>query len=612
MAGKSRTWDVAYDDDVDEFGPAGFDEEGLDAYSRNQFDETGQLRTLSLEEGEAGLEQYLVDRWLKGSMSAREVCTLAYWASAAGASGFVKKLAFRPDAPTGHFSRHLRTVLRMNQLEKEQMSISVPCYSKTEFERSLMDLPCVPVFESLARELSDTPAMATQLEHMVQSKVFPPIVTEHCLFKSSSGRSLPTVLYVDAVPISKHESLMGFWVHTLVSLRRHLCCVIRKSRLCQCGCKGWCTIWCVMHWLQWNFLALASGEYPSNMPNGATWGESSRRDRSGSPLGFTACLVAIVGDWAEFAHTFGVPNWQSNLAPCPHCCCKKHEMHEDDSLSPLVSPWPDLTHDEYDRAATTCEIHVVLDAATHREIKRNLIYEATKSGSHGRSLAVDLPEFHLRAGDRLEPSCTVPDTGAGFDEARLFPLEVTFWRVSLETRTKHRNPLYNHSIGITVALLLVDMLHCFYLGLLQGFSKDLLWELILCDSWDTQPGRNYEEQVSVSVRLLAIELLSFYDSWGDAHKGSELTRLQAFTLSMIGTRDARCLKLKGSEAKGFFFFLTTLLERRGAKLARHDVWKQAADALLLIISVTTRTGFRVPPAAFQVFAFVQEHGGNLH
>ena len=108
----NRSWDrpSVADDAFDEFEPAGFDEDGLAECGRSHHDAAGKLRTPSRAEGEAGLEEYLVERWLKGSMTAKEICTIAWWATAAGATGFVTTLSFRPDAPTGHFARHLRTV----------------------------------------------------------------------------------------------------------------------------------------------------------------------------------------------------------------------------------------------------------------------------------------------------------------------------------------------------------------------------------------------------------------------------------------------------------------------------------------------------------------------
>ena len=56
-------------------------------------------------------------------------------------------------------------------------------------------------------------------------------------------------------------------------------------------------------------------------------------------------------------------------------------------------------------------------------------------------MTADLPEYGLRAGDRLEPSKNVPDVGAFFVFIVAFPVVVLFWRATMETSARHRNPL---------------------------------------------------------------------------------------------------------------------------------------------------------------------------
>ena len=602
-------WDQPYSPE-EELDRAGFDECDLDALVAGTYDADGNLRTPSRTEGEEGLSSYLVDRWMKGHAIAREVCTISYWASAAGATGFVRTLAFRPDAPTGHFARHLKTVLRIDHVARGHMRIAVPAFNKAAFSRDTLSLPVVPVFEALARELEEDPGMQDRLQDMVDQESLPPLVTEHCLFKASKGKSLPTVLYVDGVPTTKSESLLGFWIYCLVSAKRHLVCVLRKTSLCQCGCKGWDTVWHVMKWLNWCFLALASGEYPSCKHDGKPWdAEDPRHHRGGSPLGFCACLVAVKGDWAEYCHTFGFPNRRTAASPCPHCLCTVADMHEDEGLNPTSTPWADCDQSQYDEAAARCEVHVLLDEEGHRKVKANLIYDASRTGNKGRVLSADIPELTLRAGDRLEPCDGVPVTGDGFDTASA-PVAASFWRTSAETKTKHRNPLFNSNIGITTAILLIDLLHVFYLGILQTFCMDMVWELILCDAWQVgAASRLLDTLVSTSVRLLCLELDSFYAAWHREHPGQQLTVVQHFVPSMIGSKDSRCLKLKAAETKGFFFFLVQTLARRGVCLTRPDVWSQGAGALRGIIDVLKTAPMNLSARQYQELAIGSGRGG---
>eukprot|EP00969_Alexandrium_andersonii_P127422 5631904-Alexandrium_andersonii.AAC.1 len=53
----------------------------------------------------------LIDLKQSGSLSARQTCVLAFWASKAGACGQVGKLAFPPDKEhTGGYSRHFDSI----------------------------------------------------------------------------------------------------------------------------------------------------------------------------------------------------------------------------------------------------------------------------------------------------------------------------------------------------------------------------------------------------------------------------------------------------------------------------------------------------------------------
>ena len=211
----SRSWDRPPDpvdnDEPDEFGPPGFNEDGLDAYVDGLFTPgTNERRDPTRAEGESGLSDYLVDRWLGGKMAASELCTIAFWAKAASATGFVEKLAFRPDAPSGHFTRHLRSVLKLERVENSTMTLTVPCYDKATFGRGMMDVPCIPPHEAVLEELSADPTIPDKLAGLVESNTLPPMITDHCVFKASRNTALPNVLYVDGVPFTKQTPSLAF------------------------------------------------------------------------------------------------------------------------------------------------------------------------------------------------------------------------------------------------------------------------------------------------------------------------------------------------------------------------------------------------------------------
>ena len=118
----------------------------------------------------------------------------------------------------------------------------------------------------------------------------------------------------------------------------------------------------------------------------------------------------------------------------------------------LRTAFKDVTQEDYDEAVQTCEQKRQITKIQHSQIRASLRYDKRKNGNRGRCLAVDLPELQLQKGDRLEPSISTPDTGIGFDQMPVesFPLEVKFWRVSLESITRHSNPLFQAERAATL------------------------------------------------------------------------------------------------------------------------------------------------------------------
>ena len=91
-----RTW--GWEDDL----PIGW--EGIDVDDGTDADPTAATAGIDLADCLVFLKN-------KGKLSARDVCVLAYYAQHAGVTGPAVQYAFRPDAPSGHFQRHLDSVL---------------------------------------------------------------------------------------------------------------------------------------------------------------------------------------------------------------------------------------------------------------------------------------------------------------------------------------------------------------------------------------------------------------------------------------------------------------------------------------------------------------------
>ena len=63
-------------------------------------------------------------------------------------------------------------------------------------------------------------------------------------------------------PVHDEGQFLAFYLNDMRTNKIHILFLYRKSDLCACGCRGWCSIHVLMHWLRWNVVALARGEMP--------------------------------------------------------------------------------------------------------------------------------------------------------------------------------------------------------------------------------------------------------------------------------------------------------------------------------------------------------------
>jgi hypothetical protein len=119
-----------------------------------------------------------------------------------------------------------------------------------------IDLP----HESFARAVAADPD-----EFSVQkfdSCTFPPSYLEHAVVKAKGDLAVPVGYFSDGVPHTKKDTFIAhYWSNTLTG-RRYMICSLRKSDLCRCGCKGFCTMGRLQRIIAWSFNALADGRYP--------------------------------------------------------------------------------------------------------------------------------------------------------------------------------------------------------------------------------------------------------------------------------------------------------------------------------------------------------------
>lgn len=543
--------------------------------------------------------EFLLNLLYTNALSAKAMCILCYWAAKAGAAGPVTDFALKPGSPSGHYRRKVdaATNVDLRASEASMYKISVPQHSKYDLSRTLHPMPVRLPHEELAEEVLANPAC-------LQGPICETAAYKsHPVVRANPGVPvMPVALYLDGIAFTKRDSMLGIFVYSLITMKRHLCMVLRRSHLCKCGCKGFCSLFPVFEALRYSFTTMASGTWPSQRHNGAwTADDSGRAAKAGRPLGFFAALLQIRGDWSEFAHTLGLADWGSRLFCCMFCKATRETRFDVSGFNPLSDPWGVVSHTDMDQACQACEHWRTLSPSDHAQVKALLRFDKGRAGGGGLCLMADMPGLALMKGDRVEPHSGMQDV-AEVLRIGVFPARVLFWRKSADTRCRRRNPmLMAPDIGITVDSLMVDKLHTLNLGPALFWCSHSLWRLILTDSWGT--GMTGEQLHHASVMQIRNALWEWYRDQRRIRPHEEITQVTDFTVRMLGKPGSQSLSTKAAETKGLVPFVLSLLKKYRTALTVEESGALigAGDALQEVFEIMARSPRELPPRMVQRF-----------
>jgi hypothetical protein len=99
-----------------------------------------------------------------------------------------------------------------------------------------------------------------------------------------------------------------------VRRRRQPLFVLRKARLCGCGCQGFHTIQEIMGVIAWSMQCLVQGVSPSRRHDGSPWSSHDRDSRMSAGLVMPkACLLQVRGDWEWLQDCFRLRSVNSDV-----------------------------------------------------------------------------------------------------------------------------------------------------------------------------------------------------------------------------------------------------------------------------------------------------------
>lgn len=192
------------------------------------------------------LAEFLVAMLLEGKISSKSLCTIAYWSARAGAKGKFEEYAHNPaDQSTGHF---MRTIDKANGIKIKDLAalmyhVRVPGLAKYDLSRTSHAMPVQTPHEAIEQEIRDKPSLLDDARAAAAEGQLPQRFYDHPVVRRKGNRvAIPLALYMDGIAMTRNDSIPGICVYSLLTCRRHLVAVLRKSFLCKCGCGGRCSL----------------------------------------------------------------------------------------------------------------------------------------------------------------------------------------------------------------------------------------------------------------------------------------------------------------------------------------------------------------------------------
>ena len=107
-------------------------------------------------------------------LSAKQVCLLAFFAHGPGCCGSVADLAFAPGKQSGHYQRHLDTVLKTDLDVSALYTLEVPSYNRYEGIRGTTPVYVYPPHEAFAAEVRANASLRDDLKKQGCAEVTAP------------------------------------------------------------------------------------------------------------------------------------------------------------------------------------------------------------------------------------------------------------------------------------------------------------------------------------------------------------------------------------------------------------------------------------------------------
>ena len=541
------------------------------------------------------MRKILVGLFITENISSRKLCDIAHYHTLSGGVG-MEDLALKPDDNNSNHNAHVKVVLGNEFGNESLLYVDAPMYDKKNAARTTVPIPILRPSEALSEHFVGhhgamplgtlwTPLDTAPLVDAPEA--WPPAQRGHAVVKRAldEGVHPPRVrkiwLFMDAAGFTKNESFEGLFINDLDTGKRWLIAVIRKAEFCQCGCRGFCTLWPVHDAILSDLQAAADGRWSvvSHLQQPFADGTKDAL-RAGLSMGIVIAVCEIRADMPGFSAPMGFRASAHKIHPCTVCNVEKHDLGQLHNVTLEGGPAEPFLTDEYRTLVAACSVVVQLNSvADVRAVLHVLEYDHRKKGFLGRRIrevvALSSGET-LLPGDRLHPSRLLRDV-AQF-EAQLAgrtpftPFRCLFWRlgpVPQNARLLHHSPLMDIP-GVGMQTYAIDVLHTWHLGALPRYNARVLWFLLRspCYGLDLPPWLAAEDLLHLKLLRLRSALWMHYKRMqaADPTWRKKASQVWSLTIKMLGKEANPLLKAKASENRHLLDFCVSCLEVHQAVL----------------------------------------------
>ena len=134
---------------------------------------------------------FVLDLTDESKISAKDVCVLCWYAPKAGMSDGVRRIGFRPDAPSEHYQRHLDSVLDFAERRSQFYKLQVVGTRKQDASRSTFDMCVVPGHEVFNAAVEGDAGLSERLCHAKTTNGLPQVGTSIQWSKETQRRCIP-------------------------------------------------------------------------------------------------------------------------------------------------------------------------------------------------------------------------------------------------------------------------------------------------------------------------------------------------------------------------------------------------------------------------------------